>query len=60
MSEVLVLNKEIQLLIASGALAIQIQEKASEEGMITMTQDGMLRVLEGDTSLGEVLRVVEE
>jgi type II secretory ATPase GspE/PulE/Tfp pilus assembly ATPase PilB-like protein len=60
LSEVLVLNKAIQLLIASGALAIQIQEKAIEEGMITMSQDGMLRVLEGDTSLGEVLRVVEE
>lgn len=60
LSEVLVLSKDIQLLIASGALAIQIQEKASEDGMITMTQDGMLRVLEGDTSLGEVLRVVEE
>ncbi|MDD5084258.1 MAG: GspE/PulE family protein [Candidatus Moranbacteria bacterium] len=60
LSEILVLNKEIQLLIASGALAIQIQEKAVEEGMITMSQDGMLRVLSGDTSLGEVLRVVEE
>ena len=60
LSEVLVLNKDIQLLIASGALAIQIQDKAVENGMITMSQDGMLRVLSGDTSLGEVLRVVEE
>ena len=60
LTEVLLLDKETQLLIASGALAIQIQEKATEDGMITMAQDGMLRVLEGDTSLGEVLRVVEE
>jgi type IV pilus assembly protein PilB len=60
LSEVLVLNKDMQLLIASGVLAIQIQEKAVEEGMITMSQDGMLYVLAGDTSLGEVLRVVEE
>jgi type II secretory ATPase GspE/PulE/Tfp pilus assembly ATPase PilB-like protein len=60
LSEVLVLSKDIQLLIASGALAIQIQEKALENGMITMSHDGMLRVLSGDTSLGEVLRVVEE
>lgn len=60
LTEVLTLDKDIQLLIASGALAIQIQEKAVENGMITISQDGCLRVLEGDTSLGEVLRVVEE
>ena len=47
-------------MMATGALAIQIQEKAVENGMITLSQDGMLRVLEGDTSLDEVLRVVEE
>jgi type IV pilus assembly protein PilB len=60
LSEVLVLDRDIQLLIASGALAIQIQDKAVENGMITMAQDGCLRVLEGETSLDEVLRVVEE
>jgi type IV pilus assembly protein PilB len=60
LSEVLVLDKDIQLLIASGALAIQIQEKAIQNGMVSMAQDGMLRILSGDTSLGEVLRVVEE
>ncbi len=60
LSEVLVLTKDIQLLIAAGTLAVQIQEKAVENGMITMAQDGCLRVLSGDTSLDEVLRVVEE
>lgn len=60
LSEVLTLDKDIQLLIASNALAIQIQEKAVENGMITMSHDGALRVLDGETSLEEILRVIEE
>jgi len=38
----------------------RIQEEAKRQGMITMKQDGILKVLEGTTSLEEVLRVAEE
>ncbi len=60
LSEVLTLDKDVQLLIAKNALAIEIQEKAVENGMITLAHDGILRALDGETSLEEVFRVTEE
>jgi type IV pilus assembly protein PilB len=35
-----------------------LEEKAVEEGMITMLQDGVLKVIAGETTLEEVFRVV--
>jgi len=58
LSEVLVVDREIEELIISGASASQIRDKAIENGMLTMEQDGMLKVLEGETTLEEVERVV--
>ena len=57
-SEVLVVDREIEELIIAGASASQIRDKAVENGMLTMEQDGMLKVLEGETTLEEVERVV--
>jgi len=37
-----------------------IEEAAVEAGMITMKQDGYLKVLEGVTTLEEVLRVAQD
>jgi type IV pilus assembly protein PilB len=37
-----------------------IQDEAENQGMVTMKQDGILKVLEGITSFEEVLRVAEE
>jgi type II secretory ATPase GspE/PulE/Tfp pilus assembly ATPase PilB-like protein len=37
-----------------------IEEKAIEKGMITMYQDGILKVLSGETSLDEIHRVTGE
>ncbi|MDO8529315.1 MAG: GspE/PulE family protein [bacterium] len=59
-SEVLVIDKEIEKMIYENALSSQIQEKAVEKGMITMLQDGILKVLEGETTMEEVERVTEE
>lgn len=58
-SEVLVVDRDIEELISQNALASQIKEKAVENGMITMAQDGILKVLEGETTLEEVNRVTE-
>jgi type IV pilus assembly protein PilB len=57
-SEVLVVDREIEELITQSASSAQIRDKAMENGMITMEQDGLLKVLEGETSLEEVERVV--
>jgi type IV pilus assembly protein PilB len=57
-SEVLVVDREIEELITQGASSSQIRDKALENGMISMEQDGILKVLEGETTLEEVERVV--
>jgi type IV pilus assembly protein PilB len=59
-SEVLVVDKDIEEMIVRGALSSQIKAKAIENGMITMSQDGILKVVEGETTLEEVSRVTEE
>lgn len=56
-SEVLVVDKDVEELISQSALSSRIEEKAMENGMITMLQDGILKVLEGETTLEEVERV---
>ena len=58
-SEVFVIDKEIQQLVNQQAITSELTEKAVENGMITMVQDGILKVLEGETSLEEVERVTE-
>lgn len=58
-SEVLVLDKDVKALLSQGASSTEIQNKAVENGMITMTQDGVLKVLEGETTLEEVERTTE-
>jgi len=59
-SEVLVIDKEIKEMIFQNAFSTQIRDKAVEKGMLTMAQDGILKVLEGETTLEEVERVTEE
>ena len=59
-SEVLVIDRDIQDLINKNALSSEIKEKAIENGMITMLQDGILTALEGKTSLEEVWRTIGE
>jgi general secretion pathway protein E len=58
--EVLVVSEKIGRLILEHAPASSIEQVAREEGMITMKQDGYLKVLEGLTTLEEVLRVAQE
>ncbi|MFZ2975125.1 MAG: GspE/PulE family protein [Candidatus Moraniibacteriota bacterium] len=58
-SEVFQLTREIQDLVTRGAITAELEEKAVELGMLTMTQDGILKVLEGNTSLEEVERVTD-
>lgn len=55
--EVIDVNREIESLILSRATSDAIQEKAIEQGMITMREDGYLKSLSGITTLDEVNRV---
>ena len=58
-SETLLITKEMSELISRGALVSEIESKAAELGMMTLAQDGILSVLEGDTTLAEVKRVTD-
>ena len=57
--EILQIDEDMQEMISRNALSAQIKEKAMENGMLAMEQDGILKALEGETSLEEVERVVK-
>ncbi|MFA5155114.1 MAG: GspE/PulE family protein [Patescibacteria group bacterium] len=56
--EVFTMNDKIKQLTVDNAPSFKILQQAVEDGMITMLQDGILKVLEGLTSLEEVYRVI--
>lgn len=58
--EVLYNSPATQKLIMSHATSDEIQQKAVDEGMITMQIDGLIKALRGETSIEEVLRVSRE
>jgi type IV pilus assembly protein PilB len=58
--EVLVMTDRLSELILKELSEVSLSEEARIQGMITMKQDGILKVLEGATSIEEVLRVAEE
>ncbi|MEO8912138.1 MAG: type II/IV secretion system protein, partial [Candidatus Saccharimonas sp.] len=58
--EVLSNSHNIQKMIMSEADSSQIQDEAIAEGMSTMQTDGLIKMLRGETTLEEVLRVTRE
>lgn len=57
--ETITMNPTIQKLIQVGDVTdTDIEKAAIDAGMITMLQDGVLKALNGDTSLEEVFRVI--
>ncbi|MBI2029458.1 type II/IV secretion system protein [Candidatus Gottesmanbacteria bacterium] len=58
--EVLPVSEKIGHLILQRASSQDIEKQAISEGMITMKQDGYLKVVEGVTSIEEVLRVAQD
>ncbi len=55
--ELLVPDDELKKLIIKNAPAAQIRDAAIEKGFLTLKQDGILKVLRGDTTLAEIARV---
>lgn len=58
--EVMQISDGVSKLILQKASAAMIEEQARREGMITMKQDGYLKVLEGISTVDEVFRVAQE
>jgi len=57
---VLIVSEKVGRMVLERLPANEVEKAAVTEGMITMKQDGFLKVVEGITSIEEVLRVAEE
>jgi type IV pilus assembly protein PilB len=58
--EVLGITSSVQKLIMANATSDQIQNQGVTDGMMTMQTDGLIKVMRGETSVEEVLRVTKE
>ena len=50
------MNNEIREMIANEAPANHLRDKAREMGMRTLREDGLAAILNGETTVDEVLR----
>ena len=58
--EVLEMSTTIKDLVMAGKTADDIEKQARKEGMITMLEDGIVKAVQGVTTIEEVLRVITE
>jgi type IV pilus assembly protein PilB len=54
--EVLEINDELRELILVGASALELKKKAIEQGMITLRRSGLIKAMDGLTTLEEIIR----
>ncbi len=54
--EVMEVDDEIRELILVGASAVELKKKAIERGMLTLRRSGLVKIMEGVTTLEEVAR----
>ncbi len=58
--EILTMSDEIKAAMSEKISEYEVRELAKKQGMTTMQQDGVLKVLDGETTIDEVLRVAGE
>lgn len=58
--EIFEIDTEMEKLIMKSPSIAEVQELAEKKGMVTLLQDGLLKVIDGVTSVEEVLRVIGE
>jgi type IV pilus assembly protein PilB len=56
--EVLIMDNKLKEIVSNNVPAFKILEHAIENGMLTMLQDGVLKAIEGITSLDEVYNAI--
>ena len=56
--EVMVMSEEIERMTVERRSSEEIAKVAQEQGMLTLRQDGILKVLDGRTSIEELFRVI--
>lgn len=58
--EVLTMNEKVSRMVLEHKPSSEIETQAVSDGMLTLIQDGYLKVLEGVTTIEEVLRVAKD
>src|SRR3989339_54175 len=58
--EVLPITTEISRLILKGTSENELFQTAQKQGMLSMEQNGILKILDGETSVEEIIRVMGE
>jgi general secretion pathway protein E len=58
--ELLLMDQDIRRLLTSGADAVTVKQAAVQNGMRTLYEDGVRKVVSGITTLREVMRVTQE
>jgi type II secretory ATPase GspE/PulE/Tfp pilus assembly ATPase PilB-like protein len=58
--EVMEMSETLAKMVSTRADSDEIEKKACEEGMIKMIEDGMIKALQGITSIEEILRVTKD
>ncbi len=58
--EILLMTDPIKTAVLKGLPSLEIEKVAQEEGMITLEQDGIIKALQGVTSMEEVYKLVKE
>jgi type IV pilus assembly protein PilB len=58
--EIMEVSPAIKELIVKEVHADEIEKQAQKEGMITMIEDGLVKAVQGITTIEEVLRVIQE
>jgi general secretion pathway protein E len=54
------ISDEIAKMVSARADSNEIEKKALEEGMMKMLEDGVVKALQGTTSIEEILRVTKD
>ncbi|MDE3032337.1 MAG: type II secretion system protein GspE, partial [Acidobacteriota bacterium] len=54
--EVLEMSEPMRDMVLTGASAIELREQAIKEGMITLRRSGCRKVLDGVTTIEEIIR----
>lgn len=58
--ELMLMTAQIRQMVFANASAVEIREVATKEGMVTLFQDGIEKVLRGITTIDEVFRVAKK
>ncbi|MEA2647675.1 MAG: ral secretion pathway protein, partial [Candidatus Binataceae bacterium] len=58
--ELMIMDDDIRALVMQNADAAMLRRQCTTQGMTLLRQDGAARVLRGETSIEELLRVTQE